>query len=595
MLQKTRVKSEKIISKGIISSILIFMKNFYKPKIVLALFVLIAGAGSTAFASHIDTLDLASLEAQISSALGSIDQIQFQLAQVSNENSSDSGSLASAIDGLAQVIRPIPSPIPPRGSAPEITAIGGPNTILAKKVGRWTVTAQDTPGSYLTYNVVSWGDGEKPPPPTPKSLSPDSEKQTATFSHIYLKGGKYTAKFKVTDETGLSHEASITVTVKDPLVETKQLTIEPQSIGLSVGKTASANAFFNDTVCPPPPPGGLPTPCQIVNTPVDAKWFSDDKSVAVVEKVWCVYGIDESLPIPSPIPTDSDPCSNGALSYGLITGVGKGKTTIQALYTSGNRTFTAKTAVKVKPLPTPQRSIKILSPNDGEWGIGTRQKVAFSYSGLQKTDYLVLQLIGGPTPADIKVINPVVEDAVEITVPTFPCREDYCEPNMEPGAYVLHAVVLDRAPCSLCPGPEYIPKKLAEDTSDGKINIVKTPTPSKYKFQAGQCVSVTPGVDVNVREVGEKELPPVIGSVKAGAIGAVLEGFPYFFKIGETTYRFWHVDFKEDVDGLVIQSRLAKCPTPKPITSNADVIDELANTIDGLTQAISELESLLDQ
>ena len=325
----------------------------------------------------------------------------------------------------------------------------------------------------------------------------------------------------------------------------------------------------------------------------------------MVEKIWCVYSTNES-------PTYGDPCSNGAFSYGLITAVGKGKTTIQALYTSGSRTFTAKTVVKVRPLPIPQRSIKILSPNSGEWGIGTRQKVVFSYSGLAKTDYLVLQLIDGPTPADLKVINPVVADTVEITVPTFPCREDYCEPNMEPGAYVLRAVVLDRAPCSLCPGPEYIPKKLAEDTSDGRINIVKTPTPSKYKFQANDCVEVT--ADVNVRAVGEKELPLVIGSVSAGTRGIILQNSPNIFTISEKLYRFWHTEFLDAdggilIEGLVSQGRLKKCstpqptpwPTPRPVSISdeevgveediitqentgglASVIDGLASVVDGL-------------
>ncbi len=105
-----------------------------------------------------------------------------------------------------------PVKTPPGLIVPVISGISGPQSLDVGQEGTWTVKASDASGGVLSYSVV-WGDeAYAPDSSTALRLAPSTQ-QTATFTHIYQKAGAYNPVFTVTNSTGQSAKASLTVKV----------------------------------------------------------------------------------------------------------------------------------------------------------------------------------------------------------------------------------------------------------------------------------------------------------------------------------------------------------------------------------------------
>lgn len=92
---------------------------------------------------------------------------------------------------------------------PTISGVSGPQTLNIGQTGTWTVTASNPNGGNLSYSVV-WGDEEVSPIVVPTQ---GVAQQTAIFTHTYSQGGMYMPRFFVTNVSGQSASASISVNV----------------------------------------------------------------------------------------------------------------------------------------------------------------------------------------------------------------------------------------------------------------------------------------------------------------------------------------------------------------------------------------------
>lgn len=90
---------------------------------------------------------------------------------------------------------------------PVISSVGGPVELSVGELGTWTIEASIADNSSLTYSVV-WGDEDG----TVDSLA-SPVVQTATLSHVYNTSGTFTPLFTVSNVSGNSVEASISVSV----------------------------------------------------------------------------------------------------------------------------------------------------------------------------------------------------------------------------------------------------------------------------------------------------------------------------------------------------------------------------------------------
>ena len=103
-------------------------------------------------------------------------------------------------------------PPPSTNLAPVITGVSGPTDLAVNAVGKWSVSAYDPDGTYLSYSV-DWGDVRALP--MPMTGMPKKIQQTAEFSHQYSYAGVYTIVFRVTDSKGVETQARITTYVQD--------------------------------------------------------------------------------------------------------------------------------------------------------------------------------------------------------------------------------------------------------------------------------------------------------------------------------------------------------------------------------------------
>jgi len=97
-------------------------------------------------------------------------------------------------------------------NAPVIKDLSGPRTLNVNDNGKWTVSAYDPDGNYLSYSV-NWGD-QKTVAPT-STTTATAIAQTSTFEHVYSAAGTYTITFTVTDNKGLSTTKIMIVSVSD--------------------------------------------------------------------------------------------------------------------------------------------------------------------------------------------------------------------------------------------------------------------------------------------------------------------------------------------------------------------------------------------
>lgn len=94
---------------------------------------------------------------------------------------------------------------------PVISRISGPQSLSVNQTGTWTIMVSNPYGGNLTYSV-NWGDqpiyayGTSNPYVYPPQ-------QNATFTHAYIQAGTYNPIFTVTNSSGQSTSASLSVVV----------------------------------------------------------------------------------------------------------------------------------------------------------------------------------------------------------------------------------------------------------------------------------------------------------------------------------------------------------------------------------------------
>lgn len=97
-------------------------------------------------------------------------------------------------------------------SVPSISRFSGPTTLGVGRAGTWEVSATDSHGGNLTYNIV-WGDEYVGS--TVSASAPQESKftQNTSFTHTYAQAGTYTITVTVTSASGNSAQATATVLV----------------------------------------------------------------------------------------------------------------------------------------------------------------------------------------------------------------------------------------------------------------------------------------------------------------------------------------------------------------------------------------------
>ena len=120
---------------------------------------------------------------------------------------------------------------------PVVKSITGPSVLKVDEVGKWEIKATDPEQGTLSYSVI-WGD-ETGTVERMVSVSPYSATQTATFTHTYSKVGTYVPVFKVTDDGGLSAKTSISVNVKEDVIDGTTNTINKPPVITSVPSVPS--------------------------------------------------------------------------------------------------------------------------------------------------------------------------------------------------------------------------------------------------------------------------------------------------------------------------------------------------------------------
>ncbi len=103
-------------------------------------------------------------------------------------------------------------------TAPVIDEVSGPQNLAVNENGIWKISAHDD-GQNLRYKV-DWGDRPKVifNVGSSKAMAESIAIQDSTFSHTYTNSGKYTVRFTVIDEKGLTAESTITVRVDNAIV-----------------------------------------------------------------------------------------------------------------------------------------------------------------------------------------------------------------------------------------------------------------------------------------------------------------------------------------------------------------------------------------
>ena len=107
---------------------------------------------------------------------------------------------------------PIPTPVP---GTPVISGISGPTFLGVGEQGTWTVNASEPSNGMLNYAVI-WGDNSQRHLTTMgESGIPQKENfnQSASFTHVYNRSGKFVPQFFVRSASGSFAQTSISVNV----------------------------------------------------------------------------------------------------------------------------------------------------------------------------------------------------------------------------------------------------------------------------------------------------------------------------------------------------------------------------------------------
>jgi|GEM_PF-1183960 len=128
---------------------------------------------------------------------------------------------------------------------PTISGVSGPQTLSVNQQGTWTVTASNPSGGNLSYGVV-WGD-EAIAGSGNSNTAIQTSQQTATFTHVYYQNGTYTPRFTVTNTSGQSATASLSVNVGNTTVQPPTLSSLSPSVGVTGTQITITGTGFTST------------------------------------------------------------------------------------------------------------------------------------------------------------------------------------------------------------------------------------------------------------------------------------------------------------------------------------------------------------
>jgi len=132
----------------------------------------------------------------------------------------------------------------PNGNAPVISGISGPQNLKVGEVGTWTVSAYDPNKGTLSYSV-DWGDRVTAAPMV-GSANNYQVSQSATLTHSYNVAKTYNPKFTVTNASGQSANASLSVKVKST-IENSVITVLSPNGGETLYRGNTQMITWQDT------------------------------------------------------------------------------------------------------------------------------------------------------------------------------------------------------------------------------------------------------------------------------------------------------------------------------------------------------------
>jgi hypothetical protein len=300
----------------------------------------------------------------------------------------DEGFLSGRVDGVygpvtagasVNYYRKCPKPIP-NPNAPIISGVSGPQTLDVNQQGTWTVTAYDNScpkissedhamGSYyycsnLSYSV-DWKENEFSYP-IMNSSAGLSTSQSATFTHSYSEARTYNPTFTVTNSSGLSAQASLSVNVGNTTSNSYITVISPNGGEVWAKGTTHAIKWQDNT---PPPP--ICSTCLPPQRLYDIKLVQYQSPCSDVCPMYYpmprtivngVYGSSYDWTIPNC--TASNPCSS---NFEIVAGL----YTIQVCQTGSSICDSSDNYFQItNGTTTSTPAISYLSPSSGP--VGTR-------------------------------------------------------------------------------------------------------------------------------------------------------------------------------------------------------------------------------
>lgn len=136
------------------------------------------------------------------------------------------------------------------GPAPVISGVSGPTSLGAGETGTWRITASDPSAGILAYGVT-WGDEPVYAVGQRTAASLPLQQQSATFTHVYNTAGTYNPVFTVTNGSGRSAQASLSVTVGSGGSSGQIRVISPNG-----GETLQRGSLYTIRWSVPPLPSG---------------------------------------------------------------------------------------------------------------------------------------------------------------------------------------------------------------------------------------------------------------------------------------------------------------------------------------------------
>ncbi len=193
-----------------------------------------------------------------------------------------------------------------------------------------------------------------------------------------------------------------------------------------------------------------------------------------------------------------------------------------------------------KPIESIKRSVAVISPNGGEnWEMGKEYSVSWNRPTDTISDqmwpkgyYLQIDLVGGPTPINLKTVSGSIytNASQRVMVNSTGCYTDYCY-EFKPGKYKIKITVYDGKPClGLC-APGNYGKEVVSDTSDNYITVsgksVSNPSITVTSPNGGETLKVG-----NNHYIQWNHTVPLCGDCAEPSVLVKIIGKAYEVKLG---------------------------------------------------------------